>query len=429
MKKSLVWDDSSDKGKRAFAAIAALMMLALCFFVLSTNVEAGSTGIKISENFEGNHGFVPSVSPTRTWLVAQNSTTQSHSPTHSEKLSFAGAPNNGTDFGTGMMSKLYTNMTSVQTVSLWMYCSAYSHDGSSYDSMYSGLQIALYNAAGTNYANYTYWLACWYQATNNKTAGTNTKVIYGMPTLNTWIEVHMNPSNDWSINWSQCNHVKIELFVSCSGANGDSFGMYCDDLAFAERITVSENFEGTHHWSPYESPQRSWLIKQNSTTQYHSANHSEQISFTGAPSNGTDSGNAMMYKYFSASSISTLSVWMYVDQYSHNGNAGDSLDSGIRLRLYNAAGVNYANYTYWLACWSGNTNNKSTSDSHIKVICGKPTMSTWLNVHLSPSTDWSINWDQCNQVKIELYASCNYAYGDSYRVYFDDLSFTGGGSG
>ena len=428
MKRNLVWGKSLGKGKRMFAAAAALMMLTLCFVSLSTNVEAASTGIKITENFEGNHGFAPSVTPARSWLVAANSTTQSHSPTHSEKLSFSGAPNNGTDYGTGMMSKLYTNMTSAQTVSLWMYCSAYSHDGTSYDSMSSGIEIALYNARGTNYANYTYWLACWYQGTNNKTPGTDTKVIYGKPTLNTWIEVHMNPSSDFSINWSQYSKLKIELFVSCSGTNGDSFTMYYDDPSFAEQIVVSENFEGTHHWSPYKSPVRSWMIAQNSTIQYHSSNHSEQVSFSGAPANGTDSGNAMMYKYYNASSISTLSLWMYVDQYSHDGNAGDSMCSGIALCLYNSTGGNYVSYSYWLACWSGSTNNK-TPGTNTKVIFGKPTMSTWLYLNLNPNAVWNINWDQCSKVKLELFTSCSYAYGDSFRAYFDDLSFVGGGSG
>ncbi len=232
MKGYHVWSKSLGKGKRAFAAAAALMMLTLCFVVLSTNVSAASTGIKITENFEGNHGFAPSVTPARTWLVAANSTTQSHSPTHSEKLSFTGAPNNGTDYGTGMMSKLYTNMTSAQTVSLWMYCSAYSHDGTTYDSMASGIEIALYNAGGTNYANYTYWLACWSGSTNNKTPGTNTKVIFGKPTMSTWLNINLNPNAVWNINWDQCSKVKLELFTTCSYANGDSFRAYFDDLSF-----------------------------------------------------------------------------------------------------------------------------------------------------------------------------------------------------
>ncbi|MDD1770703.1 MAG: hypothetical protein LUO79_06430 [Methanomassiliicoccales archaeon] len=185
-----------------------------------------------------------------------------------------------------------------------------------------------------------------------------------------------------------------------------------------------ENLDWDNSWTAGAT---SWITNQYSSTQWHSQSRSIQQSFSWT--SGTDYGTVLYYKDFYASRVTRLSVWMYSDMYRHNGDGTDSLDSGIRMRLYDSAGVNYANYTYWLACWYQGGNNRTTADPTVKVICGMPTQSTWIQRTLYPGSDWTINWERCDKVRFELYTTCVAAWGppglgDQFRVYYDDFRYS-----
>ena len=383
-----------------------------------------STTGQIINNFDWDRSWTLSYTPSQnwSWMFAGYSAAQVYSIPNALQLNFTGAPQ-GTDYGSKTLSKDYkTNKISM--LSIRMYVASYTNINSQ-GTLDSGIRMRLYDSSGVNYATYTYWLACWSGTTNNRTTtDPNIAIVYGKPILNKWLNPVLYPANNWTIDWSRCNDVKFDIYVNANYAYSNTFKVYYDDLVYSDTADISQhtdNFEGTNGWIPYQIPTQPWLLDQNSTTQSHSATHSVQDSFTGAPA-GTDYGTGMMNKTFMVSSISTISIWMYVDQYYHDHADGDSMTSGIILKLYDSAGNNYANYTYWLACWSWSTDNK-TAGSYTKVIFGKPPMSTWLNVKLNPSSDWNINWSLCTKIKILLYVSCSYAYGDSFRAYYDDLTF------
>ena len=379
------------------------------------------------DNFDWDRSWVLSYSPSNmSWITAQYSAAQVYSTGCSINLGISNALPPYTSNKT--MSKDYKT-NKISKLSLNMYVTSFSNRGGSTDTLDSGIRLRLYDSNGVNYATYTYWLACWKGSTYNRTTtDPNIKVVHGAPGNNTWLNQVLYPSNDWSIDWSRCDKVKLELFINVTNANAnDVFNVYYDDLVHwdsADTTQHTENFEGANNWIPNQSPTRAWMLNQNSTTQSHSATHSEQNSVSGAPGDGTDYGTGMMYKVLSVKSVSTVSLWMYCDQYSHDGSTWDTMNTGVMLKLYDSGGNNYANYTYWLACWYQGTNNKSASDSFTKVIFGKPTMSTWINVKLNPSSDWNINWSLCNQVKVELFTSCSGASADTFRIYFDDLSLS-----
>ena len=100
------------------------------------------------------------------------------------------------------------------------------------------------------------------------------------------------------------------------------------------------------------------------------------------------------------------------------------MDTGIKMRLYDSSNTNYATYTYWLACWYYNTNNRSAPDQYTKVVygIGDLPMSTWKNVVLYPSTDWpSIDWSRCAKIGYELYVYAGWAYQDYLTLYYDNF--------
>ncbi|MEM0343597.1 MAG: RHS repeat-associated core domain-containing protein [Thermoplasmata archaeon] len=167
-----------------------------------------------------------------------------------------------------------------------------------------------------------------------------------------------------------------------------------------------------------------WLtaMYERNTLDRHSSPNSIRLAFANGPS-GYDTGVGTVWRESTVFPISTISLWMKVTTYSHNGHSGDTMDTGVRLRLYDSSGTNYATYTYWLACWSGTTDNK-TPGANTKVIWGKPPLNSWLNPVLRPSSDWSINWASCVKVKIELYFYASYALGDYLTVFYDDLTVT-----
>lgn len=166
-----------------------------------------------------------------------------------------------------------------------------------------------------------------------------------------------------------------------------------------------------------------WLTAQYSAAMASSGNKALQIGFANG-SVGADTGSATMFKEYYTNAVSSISVKMYVSQYSHNnGYDTESMDSGVRLRLYDADGINYANYTYWLACWSYGSNNRSAPDTFTKVIFGQPALDQWLDLHLNPNADWSIDWNRCDKVRFELYASATETNGDYLTVNFDDFNY------
>jgi RHS repeat-associated protein len=189
----------------------------------------------------------------------------------------------------------------------------------------------------------------------------------------------------------------------------------------------SEDFETLGQWQSYSS--RSWLLAQYTTDRSCSPIHSAQISSNGGGGDGQDYGDASMSKQYLINQISSVTTKIYVNQYSHDGRQWDRLDSGVRIRLYDSTGVNYANYTYWLACWYQGSNNRTTTDPTIKVVYGQPTMGTWLSVTMNPNYDFNgIDWTRCVSVKIELYESIQGSNGDQFKMYFDDLTVGWGGN-
>jgi len=203
-----------------------------------TYVNATSPGVLTGDGFETGTSWTPSLSGgggNLAWMTAQYSTAQPHSPTHSIQLNFSSARSDGTDFGRMTMYKDYF-VKNVTYLSLWMNVGTYSHDGTSWDSMDSGVQMRLYDSSGKNYVNYTYWLACWNQGANDKTPppdryNSYTKQVSNCPAQGTWLNPVMRPSRDWTIDWSGCAKIRMELYVNASGANGDVFKVYYDDLA------------------------------------------------------------------------------------------------------------------------------------------------------------------------------------------------------
>jgi len=189
---------------------------------------------------------------------------------------------------------------------------------------------------------------------------------------------------------------------------------------------LTDTFDLDTSWSAYKAGSGGytyWFDAKYSTEQAYSGSSSTRLNFSNAPG-GYDTCTALMYKEYNVNQVAMLSVRMYLATYSHNNNsAAEYMHSGICMRLYNSNGVNYANYTYWLTCWSYFSNNATTADPNIKVICGKPTMNTWISRVLYPSADWNINWGSCDKVRFELFVQASYAVGDSFKVYYDDFTY------
>ena len=522
------------------------------------------------ENFGSPSGWTLSKGSSNgnvAWLVGQYSTSRYCSPSSSVELGFTtGAPSTY-DTGSVTAWKEY-NIAEVNEISTKMYVSEYSHDGRQWDTLDSAIRMRLYDASGTNYATYAYWLACWRQSTGNRTAPDSyTKVIYGKPPMNAWLDVVLHPSEDWDIDWSDCSKVRIELHVYGSGTVADKFRVNYDDLSIHGRAqdergrtsysydlatgrlnsvtdaydattsyqydvlgrtvrttnpdgtsvsieyddennkaayydelgrktvsyydvigrlvkvesyglsstphsqvtyeynwqdlpvrvvdemgrateysydylgrqtstavydegtgatTINDDFTSTAGWQPYSH--RSWLTSSFSTEQYHSAGQSVKLTSIGGGADGQDYGTTTMSKDLSASEISDLSVKMFVSEYSHNGWQWDRLESGIKLRLYDASGSNYANYTYLLSCWTQSSDSRTTTDPNTKVIYGKPALNTWLNIVLHPSDDWNIDWSRCDDVRFEFFVDIGGSNADRFTVYYDDLSVECAGS-
>jgi len=380
---------------------------------------------------KGCEGY-PTHQPT--WLDASYTTAKSFSANNSLSVSFTSGPMSY-DSGSATMYKDFTGVGPITSVSVRFYVDAYSHNGLwSTEVLDAGISIGLYDSSGRNYANCTYWLACWYGTTNNRTTTDPTvKVIWGKPQMNTWLMPVLGPTTDFpTTDWSRATKVRFNLYLHTSGANGDAFKAYFDDLSFTER-GYRTNFtnDAATAWtaskgcSGYPVRQPTWLDASYTSARYVSPSSSVTVSFTSGPM-GYDTGSATMYKDVAdRAPITSVSVRYYVDAYSHDYSwPTEWLESGIRLRMYDSAGNNYANYTYWLACWYGTANNRTTTDPSVKVIWGLPPMNTWLTLRLSPATDFqNIDWSKCSNVQFELYAAASGAWGDAFRAYFDDFAW------
>ena len=552
-------------------------------------VTSGSSW-RLSKGGSGGYNYWLTAMYNRNYLYA-------YSSPNSIQLSFSSGPVSY-DTGTGTVWREST-VFPVSTISLRMKVDTYSHDGNSGDTMDAGVRMRLYDSSGSNYATYTYWLACWDQddpnGPNNKTPGANTKVIWGKPPLNTWLNPVLRPSSDWSINWGSCAKIRIELYFYASYALSDYLNVFYDDLTVTDtsgnaesnrfdgekvilsrkcaagatsvvldpymagvnacpasgelrvlsagsmlyespltekmynmdvysysspkfypnkvrdcfhdalvgsltyqdaarsvtqesyvkwdnegnaietksslgsgwvysqagydkygnqlwstdqtgRGTVTEykitdnstypksvrqgwrtdTFDTDNSWA--SSSDRTWMTASYSSTRSYSPNRSIKASFSGAQADGQDYGTARSWKEYpyAGNPVQELSVWLYLESWYHNGaSSSEIMDTGIKMRLYNSGGTNYATYTYWLACWSGASHNRSAPDQYTKVVYGigdLPT-GTWKNVVLYPSTDWpSVDWANCSKVRFELYVSTSYAHADYLTIYYDNFA-------
>lgn len=187
----------------------------------------------------------------------------------------------------------------------------------------------------------------------------------------------------------------------------------------------TDNFDTGSGWLASRSSSNgdvSWLTAQYSTNSY-SGSGAINLALASGPS-GYDSGTATMSREVYTNNISSISVKIKATAYSHNnGNAAEAMDSGIRMRLYDEDGHNYANYTYWLACWSYGQDTRAAPDAYTKVIYGRPTLNSWLDMSLSPNADWTIDWSKCDKVRLEAYVNGVSTNGDSVAIYFDDLNY------
>lgn len=187
-----------------------------------------------------------------------------------------------------------------------------------------------------------------------------------------------------------------------------------------------DGFDSGTEWQPSRwssNGNLDWLTAQYSTAAAYSGDGSIKLAVTSGPA-GYDSGTATMSREVYTNGISTISAKMKVTAYSHNsGNAAEAMNSGIRMRLYDREGTNYANYTYWLACWSYGLDNRTAPDANTKVVYGRPTLNTWLEVGLFPNDDWTIDWSKCDKVKLETYVNAVGANGDAITMLLDDLTY------
>jgi RHS repeat-associated protein len=192
----------------------------------------------------------------------------------------------------------------------------------------------------------------------------------------------------------------------------------------------TEFFDFDQSWSTYHSPSSYWLDIGYSTTKYYSSSKSMHMWFN---TGGSDtSASLVASKEYVTNPVQSISVKMYAQSYCHDGVAlsngsQERMDSGIKLRLYDSSGNNYDTKTYWLASWYGAYDNGSydprLSDSNIKLVCGKPTLNTWITRTLYPIDDFpGTNWTRCQKVKFELYTAA-LVTNDYFFVFYDDFNY------
>jgi RHS repeat-associated protein len=193
---------------------------------------------------------------------------------------------------------------------------------------------------------------------------------------------------------------------------------------------LGDTFETDTSWTPTKSGSGGytyWMDSSYTSLRSHSPTHSVKLNFSCSITT-YDTCVVTMYKDYTVGKVYDLSLWMYIETFRHDNNSHDTMDSGIRMRLYNSAGVNYANFTYWLASWYGSANYKNPPDQNTTILVyGDPTLGTWLNPTMHPQTDFpNADWSSCSKVRMELYVYASYAFRDSFKVFYDDVSFSAG---
>ncbi len=197
-----------------------------------------------------------------------------------------------------------------------------------------------------------------------------------------------------------------------------------------ENKTAMDNMEVAGLWSYTEVGGSSFLLGADggySTAQSSSPTHSVYVQFSGGYADGTDWGLLVLGKWYDSTRIDTLSVAFYIDWFQHNGDYWDKMDSGVRMRLYDSAGTNFANYTYWLASWYLGQDYKDvpTDGYTVRIYNGRPPMNAWTTFSRDPNQDWTIDWARAANVRIELYVAATGTFGtptNQFRIYFDDLA-------
>jgi hypothetical protein len=190
---------------------------------------------------------------------------------------------------------------------------------------------------------------------------------------------------------------------------------------------ASDNFENTGLWTSAKSGGSSFLpyaLYGYSTQKYVSPTHSIVVGYTGGGYDGTDGGSAWNYRDFYMTGITRIKIAYYDSLYSHDGWQWDLMSAGMRMRLYNSAGTNYATYEYWLASWYQGQVCQTPPNANVKSITCNPTLNTWLTLDRNPSADWTINWSQTAKIRIELFVVGSGTAGDQIQMFFDDFSMS-----
>lgn len=187
---------------------------------------------------------------------------------------------------------------------------------------------------------------------------------------------------------------------------------------------IIDNQEGTT-WTETKTGGQSFIsaAKSGQTEDaFRSPRRSMEVSFKSGGS-GTDYGSVLRYRDFTFTNIEMLRIWFYAERYKHDYNpTWDNLDAGVRLRLYDSGGTNYATFQYWLAAWYHTTDTK-TPDANSRLVYGKPPMNKWTEFVGFPKTDWSADWARATRIRIEFYAAAAGTVGDEFIMYFDDFSY------
>jgi RHS repeat-associated protein len=243
------------------------------------------------------------------------------------------------------------------------------------------------------------------------------------------IETRSNLDSDWVTSYSSYDQYG-NLVKSVDATERSTTTEYSAESNYTYASSSSsggltDSFDLGTEWQSSRSSSNGnldWLTAQYSSDS-SSGSGAIEVSLADGPT-GYDSGNATMSHEVYTNGISDIWVNMKVAAYSHNnGNAAEAMDAGIRMRLFDSEGNNYANYTYWLACWSYGQDNRTAPNANTKVIYGRPTLNSWLEVGLSPNEDWTIDWSKCDMAKFEAYVNGIGADGDTIILLLDDFTY------
>ncbi len=216
----------------------------------------------------------------------------------------------------------------------------------------------------------------------------------------------------------------VWYYTNLKGATGPIYSA----LAFSwAACGASDNFETPGLWTTWKNGGSSFVaaaLNGYSTARYVSPTHSVIAGYTGGSTDGTDSGTTGNYRDFFMTGITRIKVSFNDALYSHDGGYWDRLQAGVRLRLYDSGGTNFATYEYWLASWyQGSVCHPVPGGNVISISCN-PTMNTWLTLDRNPTADWSPNWSSVAKLRIEIFTYGSGTNGDQFEMFFDDFSMS-----